>query len=191
MRGREHFPWGLRIWQALTKLHCRVSSSSVPYYSRGAQLRGPEVSLSSFRGGRSHGDLSPAFGAARQGGTGEGPGPGSPLCSLSCPGRPVWLRGEFGVWYADSDGLKREGDGFAHLSGWLAGPATRLTLHGTLFLRESLVLIKRTLGGGEVRGAEGGAGGVDVREPGSWLLAGLFHSATLTRVSSTFSLDLV
>lgn len=80
--------------------------------------------------------------------------------------------------------------GFAHLSGWLAGPATRLTLHGTLFLRESLVLIKRTLGGGEVRGAEGRAGGVDAR-PGSWLLAGLFHSATLTRVSSAFSLDLV
>lgn len=73
----------------------------------------------------------------------------------------------------------------------VSGPATRLTLHGTLFLRESLVLIKRTLGGGEVRGAEGGAGGVDVREPGSWLLAGLFHSATLTRVSSAFSLDLV
>lgn len=39
-------------------------------------------------------------------------------------------------------------------------------------------------------GAEGGAGGVDAR-PGSWLLAGLFHSATLTRVSSAFSLDLV
>lgn len=96
-----------------------------------------------------------------------------------------------GVWYADSDGLKREGAGFAHLSGWLAGPATRLTLHGTLFLRESLVLIKRLWGAGEVRGAEGGAGGVDVREPGSWLLAGLFHSVTLTRVSSTFSLDLV
>lgn len=54
--------------------------------------------------------------------------------------------------------------GFAHLSGWLAGPATRLTLHGTLFLRESLVLIKRLWGAGEVRGAEGGAGGVDVRE---------------------------
>lgn len=35
VRGREHFPWGLRIWQALTKLHCRVSSSAVPYYSRG------------------------------------------------------------------------------------------------------------------------------------------------------------
>lgn len=99
--------------------------------------------------------------------------------------------GSGGVWYADSDGLKREGDRFAHLSGWLAGPATRLTLHGTLFLRESLVLIKRLWGAGEVRGAEGGAGGVDVREPGSWLLAGLFHSATLTRVSSAFSLDLV